>query len=225
MGIGLGRMLGMRLPENFFWPYAGETVRDFWRRWHIGLSAWFQEYAGVSPDADRIPSRSAGRETLVVLLCGLWYGLGWSFVVWGVYHAALIAVERAGAEAAVKRLPVPVRHLYVVMVVMVGWVVLRSETPGGALLYLKALAGLTAPVLHARPTVGLEVWLVLAAGAIGSAPLVPAIRRWAVAIDSLVVSLLIMLSGAVLFAWRCAGTVATTALRWWRWSMTWVDHG
>src|SRR6185436_6147693 len=90
MGIGLGRMLGVRLPENFRWPYVGETVCEFWRRWHIGLSAWFHEYADVSLDADHVPPPSAGREVLVVLLCGIWYGVGWTFLVWGLYHAALI---------------------------------------------------------------------------------------------------------------------------------------
>jgi len=93
MGIGLGRMLGVRLPENFRWPYVGETVREFWHRWHIGLSAWFHEYADVSLDTDHVPPPSAARESLVLLLCGLWYGAGWTFVAFGVYHAALIAVE------------------------------------------------------------------------------------------------------------------------------------
>jgi len=219
MGIGLGRMLGIRLPENFRWPYVGETLREFWQRWHIGLSVWFREYADVSLDADRVPPPSPGREALVVLLCGIWYGVGWTFVVWGLYHAALIALERSGLESAVKRLPAPLRHVYLIAVVMAGWVVLRSETLGGAWLFLKALAGLNGSALHARPTIALEVWLVLAAGAIGCAPLFPAIRRWTVVIDALIVSLLMMLFAAVLFAWRCAWIIATPVLRWWRWSV------
>ena len=218
MGIGLGRMLGIRLPENFRWPYVGQTVREFWLRWHIGLSAWFREYADVSLDAGRVPPPSAGREALVVLLCGIWYGMGWTFLVWGLYHAALIALERAGVEAAVKRLPAPVRHVYLIAVVMVGWVILRSETLGGALLFFKALAGLNAPALRARPTMAPEVWLVLAAGAIGCAPLFSTIRRWTVVIDALIVSLLMMLFATVLFAWRCVWTIVAPVLRWWRWS-------
>jgi alginate O-acetyltransferase complex protein AlgI len=217
MGIGLGRMLGIRLPENFRWPYVAETVREFWRRWHIGLSAWFHEYADVSMRPDHVPPPSAGREALVVLLCGIWYGGGWTFVVWGLYHAALIALERAGVEAAVKRLPALLRHVYLMVVVMAGLVVLRSETLGGALLFYKALTGLNASVLQARPAVPLELWLVLAAGAIGCAPLLPTIRRWTVVIDALIVSLLMMLFAAVLFAWRCGWMIATPVLRWWRW--------
>jgi alginate O-acetyltransferase complex protein AlgI len=216
MGIGLGRMLGLRLPENFRWPYVGETVGEFWRRWHIGLSAWFREYADASLDIDRVPPPSAGREALVVLLCGIWYGVGWTFVVWGLYHAALITLERAGLDRAVKRLPAPLRHVYLIVVVMVGWVVLRSETLGGALLFFQALAGLNASALRAGPTLAPERWLVLAAGAIGCAPLFPAIRRWTVVIDALIVSLLMLLFGAILFAWRCGSMVATPLLRWWR---------
>jgi len=216
MGIGLGRMLGLRLPENFRWPYVAETVGEFWRRWHIGLSAWFRDYADVSLDADRVPPPSAGREAVVVLLCGIWYGVGWTFVVWGLYHAALIALERAGVEAAVKRLPVPLRHVYLVVIVMAGWVVLRSQTLGGALQYLEALAGLNGSALRAGPTPAPELWLVLVAGAIGCAPLFPAIRRWTVVIDALIISLLMLLFGAVLFAWRCGSAVVTPVLRWGR---------
>ena len=224
MGIGLGRMLGFRLPENFRWPYVAETVQEFWRLWHMGLTAWFREYADVSLDPDRVPPPSARREALVVLLCGIWYGVGWTFVAWGLYHAALIAVERAGVGAAVKRLPAPLRHVYLIAVVMVGWVVLRSETLGGALLFFKGLSGLNASALRAGPTIPLEVWLVLAAGAIGCAPLFPAIRRWTVAIDALTTSLLMMLFATVLFAWRCVGLVAAPVLRWWRWSLMRVSR-
>jgi alginate O-acetyltransferase complex protein AlgI len=219
MGIGVGRMLGIRLSENFRWPYVGETVREFWRRWHIGLSAWFRDYADISLNADRVLPPSARREALAVLLCGIWYGIGWTFVIWGLYHAALIALERAGGEAAVKRLPVGLRHVYLIVVVMAGWVILRSETIGGALLFFKALAGLNASASPARPAIALELWLVVAAGAIGCAPLFPAIRRWTVVIDALIVSLLMMLFAAVLFAWRCMWIVATPVLQWSRWSM------
>jgi hypothetical protein len=126
--------------------------------------------------------------------------------------------------AAVKRLPAPLRHMYLIVVVMVGWVILRSETLGGALLFLEALAGLNASALRARPTITVELWLVLAAGAVGCAPLFPAIRRWTVAIDALTTSLLMMLFATVLFAWRCGGMVAVPVLRWWRRSLTWLSR-
>jgi len=151
--------------------------------------------------------------------------VGWTFLVWGVYHAALIALEHAGLGAVVKRLPAPLRHVYLIVAVMAGWVVLRSERLGGALLFLRALAGLNAASLRARPTMPVELWLVLAAGAIGCAPLFPAIRRWTVAIDAVTTSLLMMLFATVLFAWRCGGMVVTPVLRWWRWSMMRAGRG
>ena len=118
-----------------------------------------------------------------------------------------------------KRLPAPLRHVYLLVVVMVGWVFLRSHTLAGAWLFLEALAGLNASALRAGPTPAPELWLVLVAGAIGCAPLFPAIRRWTVVIDALIVALLMLLFGAVLFAWRCVSMVAAPVLRWWRWSM------
>ena len=208
----------LRLPENFRWPYVAETVGEFWRRWHIGLSAWFRDYADVSLDADRVPPPTAVREAVVVLLCGIWYGVGWTFVVWGLYHAALIALERAGVEAAVKRLPVPLRHVYLVTVVIAGWVVLRSHTLGGALRYFQALAGVNASTLRVGPMPAPELWLVLAAGAIGCAPLFPrsAMDRRHRCADHLAADVLF---GAVLFAWRCGSTVVTPVVRWGRSSL------
>jgi alginate O-acetyltransferase complex protein AlgI len=214
MGIGFGRMLGVRLPENFRWPYVGQTVREFWQRWHVGLTAWFREYADVPGDGDRVSRSSAGREALAVLLCGIWYGAAWTFVVWGLYHAVLIVLERAGLEAAVKRLPVALRHVYLMVLVMAGWVILRSETLSGAQLFLKALVGLNASTLRARPAIPVELWWVLAAGAIGCAPIFQAVRRWTVAIDAVILSLLMLLFAPVLFAWRCGSIAATPVLRW-----------
>jgi len=220
MGVGLGRMIGIRLPENFRWPYVGDSVREFWRRWHIGLSAWFREYADLSMDADHVPPPSTGREALVVLLCGAWYGVGWTSVVWGLCHAMLIVAERRGGETALKRLPALLRHGYLVLIVMASWVILRSATLSSALEFFKALAGLNPSPLRVQPATSAALWMVLGAGAVGCAPLFPTIRRWTVAIDALIVSLLMMLFASVLFAWRCVRIVAGPVLRGWRWSLT-----
>jgi alginate O-acetyltransferase complex protein AlgI len=216
MGLGLARMVGIRLPENFRWPYVGETVGEFWQRWHLGLTTWFREYVTVSPGGDRAVSPPAPREALVVLLCGVWYGAGWTFVVWGLYHAVLILAERAGLGAAVKRLPAFARHVYLLAAVMAGWVILRSATLDDAGLFFKALVGLNASAPSHRPTVALEVWLVLVTAAIGCAPVFQAVRRWTVAIDGLILALLMFLFAPFLFAWRCGSMVVTPIARWWR---------
>ncbi len=216
MGLGLARMVGIRLPENFRWPYVGQTVGEFWQRWHLGLSTWFREYATQSLDGDRSALPVVAREAFVVVLCGIWYGTGWTFVVWGAYHAVLILAEHAGVEAAVKRLPAFARHVYVLAAVMIGWVILRSRTLDAALLFFKALAGLNASAVSRRPIVAPEVWLLLVTAAIGCAPVFQAVRRWTVAIDGLILALLMLLFAPFLFAWRCGSMVVTPIVRWWR---------
>jgi alginate O-acetyltransferase complex protein AlgI len=93
MAIGFARMLGVRLPENFEWPYLATSIRDFWQRWHISLSLWIRDYVYIPLGGGR---GGAGRRMLNGLvafaLCGLWHGPAWHFVAWGVYHGAGLAV-------------------------------------------------------------------------------------------------------------------------------------
>src|SRR5262249_27689577 len=149
------------------------------------LSGWFRDYADLSMDADHVPAPSTGREALVVLLCGAWYGVRWTSVVWGLYHATLIVAERSGGQVALKRVPALLRHVYLIAAVMGGWVILRSETLGSAAQFFRALAGLNPSPLRVQPTTSTALWLVIAAGVAGCAPLLPTIRRWTVAIDAL----------------------------------------
>jgi alginate O-acetyltransferase complex protein AlgI len=181
MAIGLGRMFGFRFPENFRWPYVADTVQDFWRRWHISLSAWFRDYLYVPLGGNRV---SRGRMycnlVLVFFLCGLWHGASWSFVVWGLYHGFFLVAERIGLAAVVGRLPTPVRHAYLLVVVMVGWVFFRADTLQHAVVYLGAMAGKTAPGITPFDVawfVTPAVSLAIAGGIIGSAPVVPALMR------------------------------------------------
>lgn len=203
MAVGLARMFGVRLPENFRWPLAAESIREFWRRWHVGLSSWFREY-GI------------GAEALAALLCGLWYGVTAAFVVWGVYHALLIVVERSGLETVMKRLPKALRHAYLVLAVSLGWLLLRSATPGDAWAYARTLAGIHVAVPRADVTFGYDAWLTLAAGALGCAPLAPMIRRWTVAIDAVIIAGLMLFLASVLFTWRGVRMVTGPAIRFWR---------
>ena len=182
MAIGLGRMFGFRFPENFRWPYVAQTVQDFWRRWHISLSTWFRDYLYVPLGGSRAgTARMYGNLVLVFFLCGLWHGASWSFVVWGLFHGAFLVVERLGAARALLRLPAPIRHAYLLLVVMIGWVFFRAETLTSAVAYLQAMAGLGG----GAPTPYLVGWyltpdvvLALAAGVIGSMPIGPAVGRW-----------------------------------------------
>jgi len=182
MAIGLGRMFGFRFPENFRWPYVAETVQGFWRRWHMSLSTWFRDYLYIPLGGNRV---SAGRRyvnlVVVFFLCGLWHGASWNFVIWGLFHGTFLVVERLGLAAGVTRLWRPLRHVYLLLVVMVGWVFFRADTLPGALAFLKAMAGAraTTPSIY---TIGWyltpELWIALVAGAIGSMPVVPALAQW-----------------------------------------------
>jgi alginate O-acetyltransferase complex protein AlgI len=182
MAIGLGRLFGFRFPENFRWPYVADTVQEFWRRWHVSLSTWFRDYLYVPLGGSRVsPPRMYLNLVTVFFLCGLWHGASWSFVVWGLFHGTFLVVERLGLAAAVKRLWPPLRHAYLLLVVAIGWVFFRADTLTGAAAFLRAMFGFGT----AAPTefsvswyLTPALWLALAAGAIGSAPIVPWFARW-----------------------------------------------
>lgn len=181
MAIGLGRMFGFRFPENFRWPYAADGVQEFWRRWHISLSTWFRDYLYVPLGGNRVsPARTYVNLVSVFLLCGLWHGASWNFAIWGLFHGAFLMFERVTGWPRRFRQG-PFRHVYLLLVVMIGWVFFRADTLPGALAFFEALAGRS----PAAPTpfavqwyLTSELWLALVAGAIGSTPIVPALGRW-----------------------------------------------
>jgi len=174
MAIGLGRMFGFRFPENFRWPYVAESVQDFWRRWHISLSTWFRDYLYVPLGGNRAsPGRTYVNLVIVFFLCGLWHGAAWTFVVWGLFHGLFLVLERLGVARALTRVPRAVRHTYLLLVVMAGWVFFRADSLAGAAAMLAAMAGFGS----AAPTPFAVGWyltpelvLILLAGAIGSTP-------------------------------------------------------
>ena len=182
MAIGLGRMFGFHFPENFLWPYISDTIQEFWRRWHISLSSWFRDYLYLPLGGSRIsPARTYLHLVTVFFLCGLWHGASWNFVVWGLFHGTFLVLERGGLAAIMRPLRPSVRHVYVMLVVMVGWVFFRADTLAGAAAFLKAMAGLNSPA----PTALTIQWylkpdleLALVAGAIGSVPIWPLIGQW-----------------------------------------------
>ncbi|MGH0031206.1 MAG: MBOAT family O-acyltransferase [Myxococcota bacterium] len=174
MAIGLGRMFGFRLPENFDHPYVSRSIREFWRRWHITLSTWFRDYLYVPLGGSRRGAvRTACNLLLVFALCGLWHGAAWQFLVWGLFHGAFLAVERSGFGDALARAPRPLQHVYVVAVFLVGWVFFRADDLTRAGAFLAAMAGFGAADAgpHALATYWSgEVALWLAVGVVGSTP-------------------------------------------------------
>jgi len=175
MAIGLGRMFGFRFDENFRYPYIATSIRDFWRRWHISLSSWFRDYVYIPLGGSRGgAARTALNLMIVFVLCGLWHGASWSFVVWGLFHGLFLSMERFAGTAIASPLSRIAAHVYVLLVVMIGWVFFRAETLGDAIEYLGAMVGLL-PALgfEAAPQSHLNarVVLTLVIGAVLSTPI------------------------------------------------------
>ena len=145
MAIGMARMLGFRLAENFRDPYLAESVTDFWRRWHISLSSWIKEYLYIPLGGNRVSTvRSYLNLCLCFLLCGLWHGAAWNFVVWGSLHGLALVCERAFWLRLSASLPRGVKIGLTFFAVTLTWVFFRCDTFGRALQFLHALAGASA---------------------------------------------------------------------------------
>ncbi|EAQ97354.1 MBOAT family O-acyltransferase [Congregibacter litoralis] len=140
MAIGIGRIMGFHFPKNFDFPYTSRSITDFWRRWHMSLSSWFRDYLYIPLGGNRHgPYRTYVNLFTVFLLCGLWHGAAWTFIIWGVFHGLILAVERAGLGAALQKIPRPAQHVYAMLLVMIGWVLFRAETLPQAMYYLEAM--------------------------------------------------------------------------------------
>jgi alginate O-acetyltransferase complex protein AlgI len=174
MAIGLGRMLGFRLPENFARPYSSVTITEFWRRWHMSLSRWFRDYVYIPLGGNRRGQRKTYRNLLTVfVLVGFWHGANWTFLVWGLFHGALLVIERgfdAGDAPTRRRLRLARRALTMLLVV-IGWVFFRSANLTDALAMLGHMLvpdgnGLTdvvsAALTHQRLVILLVALLVVA---------------------------------------------------------------
>lgn len=153
MAVGMGRMLGFRFPENFDCPYHARSVTEFWRRWHMTLSRWLRDYLYIPLGGNRLgPRRTIVNLMTVMALGGLWHGAAWSFLLWGVWHGGWLVAERlAGARrrgyareagaSGTRPAVEAVRTIATVLVVMLGWVLFRSESFAGATTLYAGLFG------------------------------------------------------------------------------------
>ena len=142
MAIGLMRMFGFRVLENFNYPYISQSIREFWRRWHISLSNFFRDYLYIPLGGNQRGNlRTYCNLALVFLLCGLWHGASWTFVVWGVWHGLFLMLEHGGLGDALGRLWRPLRHAYALAAVVGGWVLFRCDSLVHAGAFYAALGG------------------------------------------------------------------------------------
>ncbi len=142
MAIGLGKMFGFKFPENFRYPYESVSITDFWRRWHITLSTWFKEYLYIPLGGNR---RGLARQALNLLivwsLTGFWHGAGWNFVMWGLYYFVILFIEKLFLLKALDKLPRLLRHLYSLLLIVIGWVIFACDDVSVLLPYLGSMFG------------------------------------------------------------------------------------
>ena len=127
MAIGLGRMFGFHFKENFLHPYGATSIQDFWRKWHVSLSGWFKEYLYIPLGGNRKGRLRTCLNKIIVFFCtGLWHGANWTFVLWGLFHGMFLLLE--DFIPILRRLPKALSHIYVIVVVTVGFVLFRADT-------------------------------------------------------------------------------------------------
>ncbi len=145
MAIGLGRMFGFEFEKNFNYPYTARSITDFWRRWHISLSTWFKEYVYIPLGGNRVsPMRKRLNLLIVWVLTGFWHGASFSFLLWGLYYAVLLILEKDVLDKYIKKLPVLLQTAYTLLLVLIGWVFFACDTLGEAVRYLGTMFGVGA---------------------------------------------------------------------------------
>ena len=142
MAIGLGRIFGFRFNENFDYPYLSSSVTEFWRRWHMSLTSWFREYLYIPLGGNRGGTAKALRNILIVWFCtGFWHGASWNFILWGLYFAAWLIIEKYMLRNVLTKTPAAIKHLYTIIVVFVGWGLFAMEDLTVCGQYLKTCFG------------------------------------------------------------------------------------
>jgi alginate O-acetyltransferase complex protein AlgI len=168
IAVGLGLMLGFHFPFNFDAPYRSQSITEFWRRWHMSLSAWLRDYLYISLGGSRCgPIRTYFNLSVTMLLGGLWHGASWNFVAWGGWQGMWLVIERLiGKKPWYGAAPVLVRVLFTFVLVLFGWVLFRAATLHDALHYMGQMVGLGASTGSHVLEVGKLGWTALAIAAV-----------------------------------------------------------
>ncbi len=143
MAIGLGACMGFDFPENFNYPYIAASVTEFWRRWHISLSSWFREYVYIPLGGNRKGLLRQLRNILIVwMLTGIWHGAGWNFLLWGLWFAFFLILEKLFYRKTGNTPSKGIGMIYTWLVVVLGWVLFEIETPQKIAAFLQAMFGM-----------------------------------------------------------------------------------
>ena len=141
MAIGLGRMFGFHFPENFNIPYISQSITEFWRRWHISLSTWFKRYLYIPLGGNRKGKYRTYLNLFIVFLAtGLWHGASFNFIVWGIYYGIFLIIERIFLKNILDNCKYKfLNHIYVILVVIIGWILFRIEELSNAIDIIKLM--------------------------------------------------------------------------------------
>ena len=142
MAIGLGRIFGFEFPENFNYPFISKNITDFWRRWHMTLGGWFREYVYIPLGGNRVGrGRWIFNIFVVWALTGMWHGVNWTFLVWGLYFGLLLMAEKLWIGRLLDKLPGWAAHIYTIVLVLFSMVIFNGDTMADALCYIGAMFG------------------------------------------------------------------------------------
>lgn len=175
MAIGLGRIFGFHFLENFNYPFISKSIAEFWRRWHMSLGTWFRDYVYIPLGGNRV---SKGRwlfNTLVVwFLTGFWHGADWTFILWGMFFAAFLILEKFALNRFFAKLPRVFSHIYVVFAILISFVIFSANGLPGAISDLGAMFGAGGIAFWSSETAYYlgSYALVLLVGIVGATPLV-----------------------------------------------------
>jgi alginate O-acetyltransferase complex protein AlgI len=140
MAIGIARMLGFRLRENFDMPYIACSITEFWRRWHISLTTWIREYLYIPLGGNRVsPIRVYINLWVCFLASGLWHGAAWTYIAWGAYNGLFLVLDRLFLLRLLDRLPRIVANLITFAIVVVGWTIFRAHSWDQAIAFFRAM--------------------------------------------------------------------------------------
>lgn len=172
MAIGLGKIFGFDFPENFNYPYISKSIQEFWRRWHISLSSWFKDYLYIPLGGSRAGKmRTYMNLFIVFFMTGFWHGASFNFIVWGLFYAVFLIIERLGFSEVLKKIPSVFSHIYALFVILIGWVFFRADTLTAAIDYIKGMFTLSgSDWTNFRFILTREYWCLLIAGIIFSIP-------------------------------------------------------
>lgn len=153
MAIGLGRMFGFQLLENFNYPYISQSITEFWRRWHISLGTWFRDYVYIPLGGNRKGKRRTYLNVFIVwFLTGLWHGASWNFILWGLYFGIIITIEKVFLMKWLSYAPRLIRHLYTLVLLIIGWGLFAFENLSYLKDYLRVMFGLKEVALYDQVT-------------------------------------------------------------------------